>query len=56
MAYKPRSQQPGLCVYATDDVMADHARRGSHVDCPLLHTFLAMDMQGYAKETDLDPM
>ncbi len=34
----------GLRVYATDDVMADHARRSSHEDAPLLHTFLAMDM------------
>jgi 2-phosphoglycerate kinase len=34
----------GLRVYATDEVMADHARRGTHEDCPLLHTFLAMDM------------
>ena len=31
-------------VYATDDVMADHARRTSHEDCPLLHRFMAMDM------------
>jgi hypothetical protein len=44
MAYKPCSQQPGLRVYATDDVMVDHARWGSHEDCPLLHTFLAVDM------------
>jgi 2-phosphoglycerate kinase len=34
----------GLRVYATDDVMADHARRSSHEDCPLLHRFMAMDM------------
>jgi 2-phosphoglycerate kinase len=34
----------GLRVYATDDVMADHARRMSREDCPLLHTFLNMDM------------
>src|ERR671939_260365 len=33
-----------LRVYATDDVMADHARRSSHEDCPLLHRFMAMDM------------
>ena len=31
-------------VYATDDVMADHARRSSREDCPLLHKFMAMDM------------
>jgi 2-phosphoglycerate kinase len=36
--------QHGLRLYVTDDVMADHARRSSHEDCPLLHTFLAMDM------------
>jgi 2-phosphoglycerate kinase len=34
----------GLRVYATDDVMADHARRSSPENCPLLHTFMAMDM------------
>src|SRR5918999_763893 len=34
----------GLRVYATDDVMADHARRSSREDCPLLHTFMAMDI------------
>jgi len=31
-------------VYATDDVMADHARRSSREDCPLLHGFMVMDM------------
>jgi len=36
--------QRGLPVYATDDVMADHARRSSPDDCPLLHKFIAMDM------------
>jgi 2-phosphoglycerate kinase len=34
----------GLRVYATDDVMADHARRSTHEDSPLLHKFMAMDM------------
>ena len=34
----------GLQLYATDDVMADHARRSTPVDCPLLHEFMAMDM------------
>lgn len=34
----------GLRVYATDDVMADHARRSTHEDSPLLHSFIAMDM------------
>ena len=36
--------QHGLRVYATDDAMADHARRSSPGDCPLLHRFMAMDM------------
>jgi hypothetical protein len=36
--------QYGLRVYATDDVMADHARQCSPEDCPLLHAFMAMDM------------
>ena len=31
-------------VYATDDVMSDHARRSSREDCPLLHKFMDMDM------------
>ena len=34
----------GLRVYATDDVMADHARRSSREDSPSLHEFIAMDM------------
>jgi 2-phosphoglycerate kinase len=34
----------GLRVYATDDVMADHARRSTMEGSPLLHRFLAMDM------------
>jgi 2-phosphoglycerate kinase len=33
-----------LRVYATDDVMADHARRSKPEDAPLLHKFMAMDM------------
>jgi 2-phosphoglycerate kinase len=36
--------QHGLRVYATDDVMTDHARRSTHEDSPLLHRFMAMDM------------
>jgi 2-phosphoglycerate kinase len=34
----------GLQSYATDDVMADHAKRSTPEDCPLLHEFMAMDM------------
>jgi hypothetical protein len=34
----------GLRVYSTDDAMADHARRASREECPLLHAFMAMDM------------
>ena len=36
--------QHGLRLYATDDVMAEHARRSTPADAPLLHSFLAMDM------------
>ena len=36
--------QRSLRVYATDDVMADHARRSTPEDAPLLHKFMAMDM------------
>ena len=34
----------GLRLYATDDVMADHARRSAAGDSPLLAAFAAMDM------------
>lgn len=34
----------GLFLYATDDTMAEHARRSTAADCPLLQQFLAMDM------------
>lgn len=34
----------GLGVYATDEMMVDHARRSSTEDCPLLHSFMEMDM------------
>jgi 2-phosphoglycerate kinase len=34
----------GLQHYATDDVMGDHTKRGTPVDCPLLYEFMAMDM------------
>jgi 2-phosphoglycerate kinase len=34
----------GLGVYATDAVMADHAHRTTPADSPLLHRFMAMDM------------
>ncbi len=33
-----------LRVYASDEVMADHARRSTREDAPLLHKFMAMDM------------
>ena len=36
--------QHGLHVYTTDDVMAEHARRSTREDSPLLHTFLSMNM------------
>lgn len=31
-------------LYATDDVMAEHSRRSKPEGCPLLHEFIAMDM------------
>ena len=34
----------GLCLYATDDVMADHGSRIAPGDCPFLSEFAAMDM------------
>lgn len=34
----------GWRLYATDDVMADHARRTTPQEAPLLHEFKAMDM------------
>jgi 2-phosphoglycerate kinase len=34
----------GLRVYATDDVMSEHARRSTIDDAPMLHAFTAMDM------------
>ena len=36
--------QHGLRLYATDDVMSDHARRCAPADAPFLHRFAAMDM------------
>jgi 2-phosphoglycerate kinase len=36
--------QHGLRVYSTDDAMADHARRSTSEDSPLLHAFMAMNM------------
>lgn len=38
------ARERGLRVYATDDVMADHARRSTTEDCPLLHRFMSMEM------------
>jgi 2-phosphoglycerate kinase len=38
------ADQHGLHLYATDDVMTEHARRSKAEDCPLLHRFMAMDM------------
>jgi 2-phosphoglycerate kinase len=34
----------GLRLYATDDVMSDHASRSTPEDCPFLSEFKAMDM------------
>jgi hypothetical protein len=38
------ARRHGLRLYSTDDVMADHARRTTAAEAPLLHAFLAMDM------------
>src|SRR6185369_17989391 len=38
------ARERGLHVYSTDDVMADHASRSAIEDCPLLHSFMLMDM------------
>lgn len=38
------AERHGLHLYATDDVMPDHARRSTPADCPLLAAFIAMDM------------
>ncbi|HEY3454339.1 MAG TPA: hypothetical protein VGK64_07025 [Bryobacteraceae bacterium] len=38
------ADQHGLHLYATDDVMAEHSRRSKPADCPLLHEFIAMDI------------
>jgi len=34
----------GLSTYSTDDAMTDHARRSAPQEAPLLHQFMAMDM------------
>lgn len=34
----------GFHLYSTDDAMAEHSRRSNPEDCPLLHKFIAMDM------------
>lgn len=34
----------GLQLYSTDDAMADHAKRSTPADCPLLHEFMTMDI------------
>lgn len=38
------AERHGLRLYATDDVMPDHARRSTPGNCPLLAAFAAMDM------------
>jgi hypothetical protein len=38
------AERHGWHRYATDDVMADHARRTTPQQAPLLHEFMAMDM------------
>jgi hypothetical protein len=38
------ADQYGWRLYATDDVMSDHARRTTTEEAPFLHQFMAMDM------------
>ena len=38
------AEEHAFRVYATDDVMTDHAHKSTPEDSPLLHTFMAMDM------------
>jgi 2-phosphoglycerate kinase len=38
------AERHGWRLYATDDVMADHARRTTPGEAPFLHAFMAMDM------------
>ena len=38
------AEQHGLHLYSADDGMSDHARRSTPESCPLLHKFMAMDM------------
>ncbi|WDV49124.1 hypothetical protein PV963_00610 [Streptomyces coeruleorubidus] len=38
------AERHGWHLYATDDVMGDHARRTTPDEAPLLHEFMAMDM------------
>lgn len=48
----------GWRFYATDDVMADHARRTTAEEAPFLHAFMAMDLDerwvGRSPETMLE--
>ena len=38
------ADQYGWCLYATDEVMSEHARRTTPDEAPFLHQFMAMDM------------
>ena len=38
------AREYGWHVYSTDEVMADHARKSTLADCPLLHQFMSMEM------------
>ncbi|MFI9624504.1 hypothetical protein [Streptomyces sp. NPDC052042] len=38
------AERRGWRLYATDDVMGDHARRTTPQEAPFLHEFIAMDM------------
>lgn len=38
------AEEHGLRLYSSDDTISDHARRSNPIDHPLIHQFLAMDM------------
>ena len=43
-AVRRMAARHGLRLYATDDMMSDHASRSTSEDCPFLSEFKAMDM------------
>lgn len=44
MVARRLAAERGLRLYSTDDLMPEHSGRSTPDDCPLLHEFMAMDM------------